>query len=267
MKKYLVIISLALLGHLTVASAQFSGQIDMKVSTSGEQSGEPGMNGKMTFFISNQGFRMETESQTPMGEMKMIILNKSANPDLIYHLNEKNKTYSETDTSKYKDMPTKGPGEEDYNIQKLGEEKILGYKTQHVMVTRKNVTQEMWVTKEITPPAGYAKIQREGHRLPGLYKALKDAGVDGFALKTIMKGEKDRSMNMEVTKVDKKSLSDSIFEIPSGYKKSEGPAFMGGMSGPQVDNARKQMEESMKKMSPEQRKMMEKMMQKMGGQN
>ena len=39
----------------------------------------------------------------------------------------------------------------------------------------------------------------------------------------------------------------------------------GGMTGPKVDQARQQMQEAMKNMTPEQRAMMEKMMKQMKG--
>jgi len=74
---------------------------------------------------------------------------------------------------------------------------------------------------------------------------------------------------MEVVKIDKKSLPASTFEIPADYTKSEGGLMdmMGGMSGPQADEANKKMgeaqqrmQEALKNMSPEQREMIEKMM-------
>jgi hypothetical protein len=67
---------------------------------------------------------------------------------------------------------------------------------------------------------------------------------------------------MEVVKVDKKSLPASMFEIPADYSKSAGGMMdmMGGMSGPQADEAKKKMDDAMKNLSPEQRDMIEKMM-------
>ena len=88
-----------------------------------------------------------------------------------------------------------------------------------------------------------------------------------MSLKTVISSENGTKVLMEVVKIDKKPLPASIFEIPEGYTKSEGGVMgaVGGMSGPRVDAAREQMQEAMKKLTPEQRDMMEKMMKQMKG--
>jgi hypothetical protein len=96
----------------------------------------------------------------------------------------------------------------------------------------------------------------------GLAKALKDAGADGMPLRSVVNTPDGGKAVMEVVKVEKKSLPASTFDIPEGYTKSAGGMMdmMGGMSGPQADEAKKKMDEALKNMSPEQREMIEKMM-------
>ena len=127
---------------------------------------------------------------------------------------------------------------------------MLGYKTQHVLVKEKNpgtgngMTTEMWTAKELLDYATFSKLQArrgKGGGEEAMVKALKDAGADGMPLKSITTTGDGSKVTMEVVKVDKKSLPASTFEIPAGYTKSAGGMMdmMGGMSGPQADEAKK----------------------------
>ena len=87
----------------------------------------------------------------------------------------------------------------------------------------------------------------------GMMKALKDAGVDGFVVKMITreKGNPAPVSTMELTKVEKKSLPASLFEIPAGYTKQEG--MMGAASVMAPPGAGDEMRKAMENMTPEQR--------------
>ncbi len=63
---------------------------------------------------------------------------------------------------------------------------------------------------------------------------------------------------IELVKAEKKSLPPSTFEIPLGYTKTEGE--FPGLADPRVDEARKQLDDALKNMTPEQREMFERAM-------
>ncbi len=60
---------------------------------------------------------------------------------------------------------------------------------------------------------------------------------------------------MEVVKINKSKLPASTFEIPKGYKKTEG-GLMGAGMDMMPDEAKAQMRESLKNMSPAEKKQM-----------
>ena len=93
-----------------------------------------------------------------------------------------------------------------------------------------------------------------GDRASGSWiHSLKTAGIEGFPVRwsTRNKGSRDATMTMEMTRVEKKSLPASLFELPAGYKQSE--TAMGGLTPEQ----QKQIDDAMKDLTPEQRKAFE----------
>jgi len=259
------------------AFAEFEGILDMKMTTAGKDA-EFGGGGTMRAAVAKAGARCEMNLQMGEMAMKMVVLQKTASPDLLYYIDDANKTYSEMDLAKIRELASQSQNPRKYTVEKLGQETLLGYKTQHVKVKeqgagdREGTTMEMWTAKDLVDYATFSKWQAQRGKGGGeeaLAKALKDAGADGLPLKSIATTPEGTKVTMEVVKVDKQSLPASTFEIPAGYTKSEGGlmGMMGGLSGPQADEAKKamegakkQMEEALKNMTPEQREMIEKMM-------
>jgi hypothetical protein len=267
----------ALLLAACPAFAEFEGILDMKMTTAG-QGGEFGGGGTMRAAVSKAGARCEINMEMGAMAMKMVVLQKTATPDTLYYIDDANRTYSEMDLAKLREMAGQPQNTRTYTVEKLGQETLLGYKTQHVRVKEQKPgggtgeTMEVWTANDLLDYATFSKWQSrpgKGGGQEALVKALKDAGADGLPLKSIATTPDGTKVTMEVVKVDKKTLPASTFEIPAGYNKSEGGlmGMMGGMSGPQADEAKKQMEkakqqmeEAMKNMTPEQREMIEKMM-------
>jgi hypothetical protein len=277
MRKRISPILFALLLAVCPAFAEFEGVLDMKMTAAGEDGGSGG-GGTMRAAVSKAGARCEINMEMGAIAMKMVVLQKTAAPDTLYHIDDANRTYSEIDLAKLREMAGQGQAPRKYTVEKLGQETILGYKTQHVRVIEqkpgngKGDVLEVWTANDLLDYASFSKWQGrpgKGGGQEALVKALKDAGADGMPLKSISTTPDGTKVTMEVTKVDKKSVPASTFEIPASYTKSEGGlmGMMGGMSGPQADEAKKQlegaqkqMEEAMKNMTPEQREMIEKMM-------
>ena len=265
------------------AFAQFEGVLEMKM-TIATKGGEG--SGTMSVAVGKAGTRSEMNMQMGPMAMNVVMLQKNDTPDTIYRINDANKTYSEINPAKMREMAGQQQKIPEYKVEKLGQETILGYKTQHVLVKEKKpangdlTSMEMWTAKELLDYATFSKLQArpgKGGREEALLKALKSAEADGMPLKTIATASDGSKSTTEVVKADKKSLPASTFEIPADYTKSAGGMMdmMGGMAGSQTDEAKKkmgdaqkQMDDAMKNMTPEQREMIQKMMkqQKAGSQ-
>ncbi len=246
------------------AFAQFEGEIDMKIT------GQGGMTGTGKVFVSKVGSRTEMDMETARMPMHMATLMKFSTPDVIYLINDKARTYSEMDVKKTREQAAKMTGaksKEAYSAKVLGSERLLGYSTKHVLLSRPSDKSEMevWTTKDLLG-LSYETMRGLMRRGAGdddgsMMKVLKDAGADGFFVKMITreKGKAEPLTTMELTKAEKRSLPGSLFEIPPGYKKQEGMMGAAGVVSPE---AAEQMRKAMESLTPEQRKQMEEMMKK-----
>jgi hypothetical protein len=278
MRKRLTPTLFALLLAASPALAEFEGVLEMKMTTS-TKDGEGGGGGTLNIAVSKPGTRCEMKMEMGGMGMNIVVLQKNDTPDILYHLNDAEKTYSEIDLAKMREMGAQHQNTRTYKVEKLGQETLLGYKTQHVRVKETSasgddtVTTELWTAPDLLSFESFSKMQmRRGGAEGGaaLFKALKDSGADGLPLKSITPAGGGATVTMEATKVQKKSLPAAMFEIPAGYSKSAGGMMggMGGMSGPQAEEAKRRMQEAMKNMTPEQRKQIEEMMKQRnaGGQ-
>ena len=208
------------------AFGQFEGQIDMKIT------GQEGMAGTGKVFVSKVGSRTEMDLESARMPMHMTTLTKFSAPDVMYLINDKARTYTEMDTKKAREQAAKMTGAKDkeaYSIKVLGSEKLLGYSTKHVLLSRPGDKSEMeaWTTTDLlglSYESMKGLIRRPAQDEGSMMKALKDAGAEGFFVKMITreKGKTEPLTTMELTKIEKKSLPASMFEVPAGYTKQEG---------------------------------------------
>ena len=144
--------------------AQFEGVMEMKTTTSG-QGAEFGGGGTMVAAVSKAGTRCEMNMQMGGMGMKMVMLQKTDTPDLAYHINDAQKTYTEINLAKMREKAGTGADESKYTVEKLGQETILGYKTVHVLVKEQTTdnatgkTTEMWTAKDLMDYATFSKWQ------------------------------------------------------------------------------------------------------------
>ena len=273
-----ILLLAGLLSLVTAAfssGADFEGIIEMKTTVGGPE-GSPQGGGTQAIAISKAGTRMQMDMKVAQAGMKMDFLMRNDRPKVMYQINDGAKTYTEIDLAKLADMASRLPQDDkDYVVEKLGEETILGYKTQHVRVTNKGLRGEvieMWTSKDFIDSDTLAKLQsQQGGGVAGgtgLVKALKDAQADGLPLRSVISPGGGTKIRMDVTKVEKKPLPPSMFEIPTGYTKQEGGimGMAGAVPNVKIEDAKKMIEEGMKKMSPEQREMMEKMLKRTKGE-
>jgi hypothetical protein len=245
------------------AFAQFEGEIDMKIA------GQGGMTGTGKVFVSKVGSRTEMDMETARMPIHMATLMKFSAPDVMYLINDKSRTYSEMDIRKTREQAAKMAGAKDqeaYSVKVLGSERVLGYSTKHVLLSRPSDKSEMevWTTKDLLGLSYETMrgLMRRGAQDEGsMLKALRDAGAEGFFVKMVTreKGKAEPLTTMELTKAEKRSLPGSLFEIPPGYTKQEGMMGAAGVVSPE---AAEQMKKAMENMTPEQRRQMEEIMKR-----
>jgi hypothetical protein len=251
------------------ALADFEGTLQMKMSMMTSDGTDVG-GGMMNLSVGKGGSRMEMNMQKPM-PIKMVVITKADVPDKIFQINDSTRTYSEMDVAKENNSKDNAD-KNSWSVKKLGEEKILGYNTKHVLVTHGDEKWELWTSNDLIDYATYRKLQASKGRMAGdegMANALKGANADGTPLKAIV-NQGEMKTSIELVKAEKKSLPASTFEVPAGYAKAAAgvPGFGGAaVSDPRADDARKRMDDAIKNMTPEQREMFEKLMKQRQGGN
>jgi len=242
MKRLLVLVSVVT-PLVVAAAAPFEGVIEMKMSGAR-------MQGTMTVSVSPLGARSEMKVLNAPMPMDRTIIHNRSKPDTALMLDEGQKTFMEMDTKAAREAAKAGP-QPTYTVKKVGKDKVAGYGCDHVTVTSsRGESHDMWITKELGDSSMFAGMggPRGAGAEDALGKALKEAGVDGFPVKSVY-GTGEQMMTMELVKVEKKAVPASAFEIPVGYTKQAGPSAAGsGPSGLPSDFVSK-----MKNASPEER--------------
>jgi hypothetical protein len=252
MKK--IVLSLIAIVFASGMSAQNGAYIEFKMSSTKGATGT--VKAKHSEFGSLSEMTMVIP-QMPGGGMNTKALIQKSNPDVTYIINDKDKTYSErkkSDASK-EDNKT-------YEVKKIGEETVNGYKCVHAIITEGKETHEVWNTKDIADYDKYAEAMKTNERMSNSKreKALKDAGCEGFPVKTFHKGnEREGDFTMELVKLEKKTFSKSDFELPAGYTKSDAAQSPGQPAGMKT-------QQEIMNMTPEERaKYIEEMKKQYGG--
>ena len=237
-----------------VRGAEFEGMLVQKMTVQG---GGVSGGGAMKVWISRAGTRMEMEMGAGGGAMKMTTVVLKSSPGVAFLVNDAKKTYSEIDTTKSA-APARGE-EETFTVKKLGNEKVAGFDCAHVQIKgNKGTDFEIWSTKDLGTGSEYWASQRGASR-SNLVKAMRDASVEGWPVKTVHHtGE--MTTTMELVKADRRTVPPALLDL-SGYTKSQEAGYGAAASQMQLSpEQQKRMDEAMKNLTPEQRKQMEEMM-------
>ena len=236
-------------GSILPFSREFEGVLTMKTTIPKAGSTE------MKMFIANEGVRMESTSNIPNmpSGMRTVVISPSKTPNLFYILNETGKTYTVIDTEKMeKEVAEEGYADfyKDAKIENLGKETVNGYSCTHVRVSNGQNVSDMWVSKDVLDYATFARMQSTRQKdLPEFAKRMKDAGYDGFPVKTVLSPS---NVTTELVKVEKQGLDASLFEVPAGYTKTELPAMNYNVSPKQKEKMEAMMKEMQEKMKARQ---------------
>lgn len=202
------------------AGGTFEGEVDMKMTRSGSDKSVI-----THYFI--KGNKMRFEVEDPSGKaMGAGIMDLQTKQFII--LLEKQKMYmtQESQPGKFK------YGEEHhFKITNTGKsETILGYHCEEWDYTSDNSNGKVWLAEGLGNWWG-SEMAAQANKLPDDQKALASVVISKKLFP--MKWESDdKSGNAkgtgEVIKVDKKTLSSTLFEVPSDYKKMDLGNLLGG---------------------------------------
>jgi len=281
MKRFPIAAALSLAA--TAASAQFQGVADFQVTINTER-GKPMLStGKV--YLAPSAYRMEWETdlsamrgrrgaENAPKRMKMTMLARQSDPERLFMVNDENKTYSVMDLKEIRENAAKMRNPEataTYTVQKLGRDSVAGLPCQNALITSSaGMRIEVCVAKEITGSSSWiAGFSRHASDSQSWVKALRDNGLEGFPVRMVMrrKDATEPTMTMALTRLERKSVPASVFEVPAGYRQTDFVA--GGLTPEQekaVSDARVKMREALEKMTPEQRKAYEDAMRRYGNQ-
>lgn len=254
------------------AAASFEGVAEFKITMN--QGKGQSTDGSAKMYLTKNAYRSEMQigigaagakGATPQS-IRMTMFAKLSNPETIYMINDESKTYSIWDA---KETRTDAPTRDTYTVKRLGTDTVAGLACQKALVTSSKGTEfEVCVTKELGASADWIQAMNRADQSGGSWlKALQDAGVVGFPIRWVTRSAASAAptMVMELTRLDRKSLPASLFEVPAGYRKTD--TAVGGLTPEQekaMSDARSQMNEALKNMTPEQRKAYEDAMKRYG---
>jgi hypothetical protein len=152
----------------------------------------------------------------PSGGIKTISIIQADKPNTVISLDERTKTYSETEVKEQA-----APTDNNCTVKIIGKEKAGNYNCTHVMVTENGHQTEYWMTTEISDFSKYGSSRKTNKYMGSgnAYAAMTKSGVTGFPVKTLSKDPKAGEIVIELVKLEKQDVPSSQFNIPSGYTK------------------------------------------------
>ena len=241
-----------------LASAQFEGIASFKMTMGSGPDLRAQGDGKI--FLSPAGYRVEWamdlssmrkdhEKAGAAPTMAMTMLARKADPGKVYMLNDEKKTYSVVDPG---NAENRGMPKDTFTVKKLGTAKVAGVSCQNALLTSSKGTEiEVCVAKELTASTDWlASLNRRSPEGASWLAALKEQGIEGFPVRWVIRktGSTQPLTTLEMTRLEKKALPASLFEVPAGYAQTK--LSMRGLT-PEQEKALSKMRENM---TPEQRK-------------
>lgn len=188
----------------------------------------------------------------PLGMGNMVAITQKQKPDVVFVINEQEKTYMEISGSA---ADREADEKEILEVKIIGQEKANGYQATHILVKRKGqkFEEHLWVSKELKGYQEFKKMKGKYLADDKVLKAYEAKGIEGFPVKMNVETE-EGMVSMDLIKAEEMAVSDSKFSL-AGYEKAPSmPMMPGGMDL-----------EKLKNMSPEERqRMVEQLMKQYG---
>lgn len=215
------LIALSILMMYGIATFAQGYYMEMKMS------GNQGEMGTMKIYSQDGNSRseMKLSANVPAGFGAMAILSLKSEPNKIYMLNDKDKTYTEMDVNNKEEY--RDGDKSEYEVTVVGREKVNGYNCTHVKIKQKGSKHDMdwWTTTEMPNYAEFSKVKSQYTGKSNLYSALEAKGAAGFPVR-IKTEDHGQMVQVDLITAEKRTNPSNLFSL-SGYKKSEGPAMPG----------------------------------------
>jgi hypothetical protein len=218
--------ALVLLFASATAQAQFEGVAEMRFATTGRN---PATSGTGRVYVSGTGWRNEMEMASPetalasgRGPIKVVWMGMLSDPGTIYRINDAMKTYDVLHARRGRVSSSRIGPENRNTVQMLGSDTVAGLSCERIQITpsRGKTLIDACLSKEFVTGEWLRTLRRE--RTGGdSMAALKDAGLEGYPIRLETKEADGSGLTMEVTKIERRPVPDSTFEIPAGYTRAD----------------------------------------------
>lgn len=190
-------------------------------------------------YISAKGdTRMEMSTETSYNgknaSIPLVVIGHSDKPTESIYIDDSAKTFT---VNHFADSNlVTGMSRQTISVTKVGEEKILGFKSVHARIVTKSSfggsfslvdTMDIWRSNDVPVVASVKNMldhfeTKSGSGLfsPDVVSQLKQMGCEGFMTKMEIHSEKSTVVE-ELVKVEHRSFPASMFEIPAGYKEDK----------------------------------------------
>lgn len=141
----------------------------------------------------------------------VVVISRADMPNYSVTLDDEDKSYS----LNIIDQALLDKAGEGYTAHVIGNESVNGYSCKHAVVKGNQMVMDIWMSTGVPGYDVYKKAEAAAGSADGSFiSALKAAGIDGVPVKII---EEKSSLSITLTKATYVGLSNSFFEIPSGY--------------------------------------------------
>jgi len=200
-----VLLSIALLDTGSLQAQEFEGLITVHMTgTTRDGTQIPDVE-----YMSRKGM-VRLNVRSPMGSIGVIAIPAEKK---LYALMDAQSAYMEQPLSFDIAATTPAPV-----VTRTGKkETIAGYECEHILIAGQPGSMDVCMARGLGPFVA-ATVALGGQSMPAWQRALLADG--GFPLKVI---RADGTTQLEVTKIEKKRLSDALFTVPDNYTKMDMP--------------------------------------------
>ena len=217
------LLSTLLLVPSFLSAKTFEGTVAMSMSD--------GRNGSHEISYSIKGSKIRTEMQGKAGQNTAAILDLDQQQIIV--LMPAQSMYMVMPMKQTIDKVTSDNISNDTTLENTGITKeILGYECTKYLAKSSDGVTEIWATDQLGTFMGLGSLQNPMAR--GKSKAAWEEAIDGknfFPLLVITEGKGNGQFTLTTTAIEAKSLPQSLFVAPEGYRKFDMGAMMQGMGG------------------------------------
>ena len=236
----------ALVGAAPAAAADFTGVLEMKAELG------PGNAGLLRMTIGPAGMLHEMTVGTGPATTRVKSLMRTAQPGVLFVLDDTSKTYMEVPTGAGPAAPA-----ESWTVTAGKADRVAGIACQGVQArSARGSVMELCMAKDLLDTERFTRAMAGDPRFSeGLMKSLRARGADGFPVRVAVMERGMTAMKLELVQVSRATPPATAFELPAGYQRTAVPQ-MPSLTPEMLES----LEEQMRGLPPEQQEMMRQMM-------